>query len=418
MNQRLCLLAAALLCTGAPPALAQAGRVSHVPIEGGIPPGADAYLQSRLHDAQTSADLERLIAELATHPEKLGINKPEDLEKLQQALTETGGQPEKALGNEEVRRIIGEAAQRRAADLGVSPEEQDRLKEIARRFSPAEPESGDSVKLGGARGRPAASADTSPSPETKPPPVSASPSVTPTPPPVPPPASGAMKEHLRDIADALADSPLADSPAFRRMVASINRVKTPQAPGFVGWDRRLEQWLERFATVGSHMPKLSWPKADLSARGPRGRPVAGPVAPPDAAGSGTELVSVLLGAATAGLIAWGLLRRRGLIGPGARGGWRLGPWPVRPEAVGTRDELVRAFEYLALLRLGPVARNRNHRDIAAGLGAEDEARRPAAERLAGLYEQARYAPPDEALPDADLADARAALSLLAGVAAA
>jgi len=99
-------------------------------------------------------------------------------------------------------------------------------------------------------------------------------------------------------------------------------------------------------------------------------------------------------------------------------GWRLGPWPVRPEAVRTRDELVRAFEYLALLLLGPAARTRNHEEIAAGLGEQDVSRRAAAERLAGLYEQARYAPPDEVLPDTDLAAARADLSLLAGVAAA
>ena len=99
-------------------------------------------------------------------------------------------------------------------------------------------------------------------------------------------------------------------------------------------------------------------------------------------------------------------------------GWRLGPWPVRPEAVHTRDELVRAFEYLALLLLGPAARSRNHREIAAGLGRGRRDPRAPPTALAGLYEQARYAPPDEALPDADLAAARADLSLLAGVAAA
>jgi hypothetical protein len=228
-----------------------------------------------------------------------------------------------------------------------------------------------------------------------------------------------MNGRLRVIADKLTVSPLADSPAVRRKVQSLDRIKTPQAPGFVGWDRRLEQWQERFAGFGSRLPKMSWPKGDFGPRGSAVRAPAGPALPPDTAGGGMQAVFLLLGAATAGLVAWGLFRRRGLLLPGgAEGGWRLGPWPVRPEAVGTRDELVRAFEYLALLRLGPAARSRNHREIAGGLGADDEARRTAAERLAGLYEQARYAPPDEALPDADLADARAALSLLAGVAAA
>jgi hypothetical protein len=87
---------------------------------------------------------------------------------------------------------------------------------------------------------------------------------------------------------------------------------------------------------------------------------------------------------------------------------------VQPAAVGTRYDLVRAFEYLALLRLGPAARHQNHLEIAAALGAADAGRRGAAERLASLYEQARYAPRDEDLPAVDLALARAALSLLAG----
>src|SRR5262249_23562530 len=32
----------------------------------------------------------------------------------------------------------------------------------------------------------------------------------------------------------------------------------------------------------------------------------------------------------------------------------LGPWPVAPSAIANRDDLVRAFEYLAVLRLGTV----------------------------------------------------------------
>jgi hypothetical protein len=426
---RLCLLAAGLLCAAALPAPAQTGRLSHVPIQGGIAPGADAYLQGRLKDAQTTADLERLIADLAKHPEKLGIDKPEDLEKLGQALNQAGGQPEKLLADPDVRRIIGEAAQKRGEKLHVTPEDQRRLEEFARRFGMGEREGSDPGKPSDTGSKPAGPAQAGPVSPAAPPdagsPSARTPSSDPlpptpqAPPPPPPPANSAMKDHLRDIADALADSPLAESPAFRRMVASFERVKTPEAPGFASWDRRLEQWQERFAAVGSHMPKVSWPRIESAPRGPGGRAPAGPVVPTATTGGGTEVVFLVLGAATAGLLAWGLMRRRGLLLlGGAGGGWRLGPWPVRPEAVGTRDDLVRAFEYLALLRLGPAARNRNHLDIAAGLGAEDETRRSAADRLAGLYEQARYAPPDEVLPDADLADARSSLSLLAGVAAA
>jgi hypothetical protein len=136
-------------------------------------------------------------------------------------------------------------------------------------------------------------------------------------------------------------------------------------------------------------------------------------------GAASQAVLLLVALAAAVLLTWGLMRRQGLtLLAGAAAARRLGPWPVRPESVRTRDELVRAFEYLARLLLGPAACHRNHREIAAGLGEPDGARRAAADRLAGLYEQARYAPPDEELPDADLAAARADLSFLAGVAAA
>ncbi|HYT87825.1 MAG TPA: hypothetical protein VEL76_03825, partial [Gemmataceae bacterium] len=80
-------------------------------------------------------------------------------------------------------------------------------------------------------------------------------------------------------------------------------------------------------------------------------------------------------------------------------GWALGPWPVNPASVTTRAELVQAFEYLALLLLGLEARAWNHRDIAERLSPKeaDAPQRAAAEELAGLYEQARYAPDDEPL---------------------
>jgi hypothetical protein len=107
--------------------------------------------------------------------------------------------------------------------------------------------------------------------------------------------------------------------------------------------------------------------------------------------------------------------------------WRLGPWPVNPAAVATREEVVRAFEYLSLLRLGRAARTWNHRTIARQLA------RPSAERLAGqdralpiepgvqvladVYEQARYAPSTEELSPGALAAVRTELCLLGGVSA-
>jgi hypothetical protein len=96
----------------------------------------------------------------------------------------------------------------------------------------------------------------------------------------------------------------------------------------------------------------------------------------------------------------------------------LGPWPVRPGEVATRGDLVRAFEHLALLCLGPTARTCHHLELARLLGAQPapdpERRRDAAVDLAQVYEQARYTPDDEVLPDDLMRRARRELCYLAG----
>jgi hypothetical protein len=153
----------------------------------------------------------------------------------------------------------------------------------------------------------------------------------------------------------------------------------------------------------------------------QGPHVSGPVA----AGVGSLQVLLWLAVlAVVGIVLWRLLAWR-KTRAAAAGGWRLGPWPVHPAAVRTRGDLVRAFDYLSLLLLGRTARTWNHLEIAARLSADQgestdtqASRGSAAARLAYLYEQARYAPPAEVLPDAELAAARRHLCLLAGVPAA
>jgi hypothetical protein len=114
--------------------------------------------------------------------------------------------------------------------------------------------------------------------------------------------------------------------------------------------------------------------------------------------------------------------------------WDAGPWPVDPARVATRGELVQAFEHLSLLVLGRAARAWNHREIAEQLGHEESRPRPGqspqpplvvfpnggerrlvAKELATLYEQARYSPPGDYLPDQAFAAARSALCRFAGV---
>ena len=99
--------------------------------------------------------------------------------------------------------------------------------------------------------------------------------------------------------------------------------------------------------------------------------------------------------------------------------WQLGSWPVAPTDVSTRQELIRAFEYLVLLCLGPDACTCHHRELADRLAAQEgddpARRRQAVEVLAWLYEQARYAPAEESLSQEELSEAHHALRFLAGV---
>src|SRR5262249_28418673 len=142
------------------------------------------------------------------------------------------------------------------------------------------------------------------------------------------------------------------------------------------------------------------------------------------AGDGFSKYQTLLMAALLALVAFALMKL-------ARGSWglsssasqnfRLGPWPVPPSLIPTREDLIQAFEYLSVLRLGPKARTWNHQDIARRLPLEVKSPgnlncNQAAKRLAMVYEQARYAPLSDPLPEADLAAARNDLCLLAGVA--
>jgi hypothetical protein len=176
-------------------------------------------------------------------------------------------------------------------------------------------------------------------------------------------------------------------------------------------------------------PARFQPPPDLLPRTPRYNRMVPPVtggfrvrpAGGTADGPGWQTLVWALAGLGFAVILWRTLAwRPGRRAPDGDAALRLGPWPVRPGEVATRADLVRAFDYLALLRLGRVARAWNHLEIAARLGADagSAERREAAGRLAYFYEQARYAPPDDSLPATDLVAARRHLCLLAGVPAA
>jgi hypothetical protein len=191
---------------------------------------------------------------------------------------------------------------------------------------------------------------------------------------------------------------------------------------------------ERAASLTEHLPELGdWVPRNFNTLfrpdllpGPRNLPrgampaVGVPSAPSVPDRDGLLLVLAVVVAAVLLIALWrglGVYRDR----RAQAAAWRLGPWPVLPGDVSTRGELVRAFEYLALLCLGPAARTLHHRELAARLGArpswDAQRSRDAADELAGLYEQARYTPDDERLEEEQLVAARRDLSYLAGVSA-
>lgn len=153
----------------------------------------------------------------------------------------------------------------------------------------------------------------------------------------------------------------------------------------------------------SGLPRPNLPEMDFSSR-------ALPSAPSIQFSSG-ELGAVanvlLIGLALAVVAAAIWKVRRMAMSPEAKARRALGPWPLDPGSVSTREDVIRAFEYLSLLRCGEPARTWHHHAIAERLGNSD------AQRLAELYEQARYAPAQHREPD--WTSARAPLTALAGV---
>jgi hypothetical protein len=133
-----------------------------------------------------------------------------------------------------------------------------------------------------------------------------------------------------------------------------------------------------------------------------------------------NVVIVLLVVVAAGFVAWKVMSLKHGQADNSGDRWQLGTWPVHPSAVRTRADLVKAFEYLAVLLLGPKAQSRHHLELAEELGRQstsaDPRRSEAARSLAHLYEIARYTPAEESLADDELAEARCELSFLAGAA--
>jgi hypothetical protein len=87
---------------------------------------------------------------------------------------------------------------------------------------------------------------------------------------------------------------------------------------------------------------------------------------------------------------------------------------IDPQTIRTREDLVKAFDSLSVAKCGTDAANWNHRQIAQELGSKHPDRWDAVDRLAGLYEKARYAPVHDLFTEVEVADARARLTQIVG----
>jgi hypothetical protein len=125
---------------------------------------------------------------------------------------------------------------------------------------------------------------------------------------------------------------------------------------------------------------------------------------------------IVLGVVVLGILLWVLVKnlRQGTpelayVGDG------LGPWPVDPRRINTREDVVKAFEYLSVLICGPSAKTWTHNTIADALSELAATHGETAAMLARLYELARYAPLDEPLTHDEVMEARELVCGLAGV---
>ena len=227
-------------------------------------------------------------------------------------------------------------------------------------------------------------------------------------------------------------SSLRDSPAvkdlFHRLTDTAADALRNNA-GAEGWDTQLARWEAGWKAATDWLPKEA-PAAlkhlhlpDVSRFTPTVRlPQIERMAPTlseirridGSAGGMRTAANVLLGGVAVVVVLgmiWRLVTRRKQLAADGRSS--LGPWPLDPARIATRDEVIQAFEYLSVLQCGTPARSWHHRAIADRLGGVEADRRVAAARLAKLYEQARYAPAAGSEPD--WAAARGPLTLLARV---
>jgi hypothetical protein len=426
---------------------------AHVPPPVGTLGQAQQLLDQRLRRARDVAELQKALQDpqlrkrlqdLASDPDFLEKNK-DFIEKNKDLIEQLGksGAPDvnDPRWRDLAQRYLEQQGSRPPGEGGLPPEQRKALEDALKRLGPI-PNPGNGTPPGNGGPPPGNPNPNDPSRPPVPPDDRPGPPNPPVPDrPLPTPGqeekAAKFEKRLRDAADRFGriDPGLKQSDAFKKLSLELNHAFTPRGDHPLGLPGKGKDPTEALGSLGKSLqldrltkdvPKLdrSWLPSLSGKWQPKLPSVGEPNTPslpsPGAVGAGTNGLGLFLSLALGVVLAVVVLRllgwNRERLARLREGRGVLGPWPVNPAGVRTRDELVKAFEYLSLLLLGPDARHWHHLEIAGRLGSRGktpEAPHAAAE-LAGLYEHARYAPPDEVLPDAELAAARRDLCLLAG----
>jgi len=255
------------------------------------------------------------------------------------------------------------------------------------------------------------------------------PPTRPVPPPKPPEMKAAEEAQraMKDIERSRLGEWLRDSPAWQRAMQDLTSNIGKGTDGKRDWLDNLlardgkgwkagEDWWNRLRDM---------PRPDMeNCKWDRHLPAIGEMPAPDIDGpsmpsfgrlpSVSNAVTWLLIVAVVVLVGWQLLRwtRRGSLPTDPRAA--LGPWPIQPGAVATRSDLVKAFDYLALLTLGPDVASWNHCAVAQRWCEKASAHAALVHDLASAYESARYTHGADELPANVRDQVRKSLALLAG----
>ena len=371
------------------PRVADASQDRYEPLP--IPSNADAILKQLFLQADEDLELDKLFKQLRTNPNFDEFD-PKLLEQLKSKIRDPFLRPELL---DLIRKQTGDGAGFNLQDL----------QKLAERFKGMEPMNFEVPQWRGGDWMP-----------------------------VKPPAEDRLanwtKDLLKDVDQSRAGDFLRDSPAWRDGIRDLEKLvkggegKFDWLRGGVpdkvrlpnNWTPKLGDWAAKLPSM-PNLPRIRLNPPNLGGwnLGIGGGPRLG--APSFGSPNVSENLIWLLVPLLVAVLAWLFYRNLGRATGLAATNRGRGPWPVDPNAVSTRTQLIQAFDYLALLLLGDEVRTWNHVAVAKKLG-EAATRNPAAGALAQLYELARYTPGDDTLsPDAQAA-ARRHLMHLAGSAAA